>query len=98
MGVWLTHLSISQKISRTLFTVIGLESPRLSSLSFTHIFQLGLMKQRERPGATVDWFTNASMVIGFSGLPKKMWVRIRSFKRGMKSRSLLGVGVIGTAS
>jgi hypothetical protein len=35
------------------------------------------MKQLERPGATVDWFTNTSMVIGFSGLPKKMWVRIR---------------------
>src|SRR5438132_564321 len=34
------------------------------------------MKQRERPGATVDWFTNTSMMIGFSGLPKKMWVRI----------------------
>jgi hypothetical protein len=41
------------------------------------------MKQRERPGATVDWFTNTSMVIGFSGLPKKMWVRIRPKGRGL---------------
>jgi len=38
---------------------------------------LSFMKQRERPSATVDWLTNTSMVIGFSGLPKKMWVRIR---------------------
>src|SRR6266568_6713908 len=56
--------------------------PRLLDLSFTHILQLSFMKQRERPSATVDWFTNTSMVIGFSGLPKKMWVRIRALALG----------------
>src|SRR5438105_4069738 len=67
-------------------------SPLPLGLILTHILQLGFMKQRERPGATVDWFTSTSMVIGFSGLPRKMWVRIRSFKRGSVSvsHSLLG--------
>ncbi len=60
--------------------------PTARSLILTHILQLGFMKQRERPGATVDWFTNTSMMIGFSGLPKKMWVRIRARSRGTPGR------------
>ncbi len=64
--------------------------PRLLDLSFTHILQLSFMKQRERPSATVDWFTNTSMVIGFSGLPKKMWVRIRAKSQGLLQSSHKG--------
>jgi hypothetical protein len=58
------------------FTERGLESPRLLSLTFTHILQIDFVKRPEERIVIADYFTVSTVLIRFTGGPKKMWVRI----------------------
>ncbi|SRR6266567_8115969 len=62
-----------------------LESPRLSSLSFTHILQTDFVKEPGKTNAIVEIDITSALAVPLSSDFPKMWVKVRSFKRGMKS-------------
>jgi hypothetical protein len=74
------------------------ESPRLLSLSFTHILQMDFVKRSEERIVIADCFTASTVLIRSTGDLQKMWVRIRSFKQEMNGRSLFGAWAQGHMS
>ncbi len=52
-------------------TALGPESPRLLSLTFTHILQIDCVKRPEERIVIADWFTVSTVLIRFTSGPKK---------------------------
>jgi hypothetical protein len=64
----------------------------LKPVSYPH-FPIGFDETAREAKCLVDRFTNTSIVIGFSSLPKKMWVKIRPLKpRSPEKSPLFGEG------
>src|SRR5258708_37052510 len=57
-------------------------TPSALALSFTHIFQMDFVKRPKERIVIADCFTASTVLIRFTGGPKKMWVRIRAEAQG----------------
>jgi len=62
-------------------------TPSALALSFTHIFQMDFVKRPKERIVIADCFTASTVLIRFTGSPKKMWVRIRALARGVSDYS-----------